>query len=427
MERNRRVPGIILMLGTIMPAVLGTGCSYHETADAEKEIRISFSCGSTQTRALDPNENRISDISIMIFDENGTAEEARWIRDGNTQCSSRLMKGRKYIICACANFGYQVYADDIGELDEIIYHLAYPDEYRQGIPMYAYQEFTVDDDCEEVSVELERLMAKISLKVDRSRLSDDVEMFVRSVKIGNCPRNVSVFRPSRAEGRDDCFPSGFSRIGFETDNLNITSESGMSDAISLYMLENMQGRLENTIYEDSEKIFSKDDPRSEVCSYIEMELDYLSSRHYSTGRGLIYRFYLGEDRNGLNVERNCHYRITVTPEDDGLSDDGWRVDKRNLSEYGPPYFAAYPSDYIVGDIGDKIHIWCEFSPSNAPFDVGISYMEDDKAEGIYDYVIDEDGHGATLTLTGPGRGLIYMEAGEPVDEAALFIIEVNLP
>jgi hypothetical protein len=54
-------------------------------------------------------------------------------------------------------------------------------------------------------------------------------------------------------------------------------------------------------------------------------------------------------------------------------------------------------------------------------------MEDDKAEGIYDYVVDEDGHGATLTLTGPGTGLIYMEAGEPVNDSALFIIEVNMP
>jgi hypothetical protein len=54
-------------------------------------------------------------------------------------------------------------------------------------------------------------------------------------------------------------------------------------------------------------------------------------------------------------------------------------------------------------------------------------MEDDKAEGIYDYEIDSDGHGAILTLTGPGRGLIYMEAGAPVNDAALFIIEVNQP
>jgi hypothetical protein len=54
-------------------------------------------------------------------------------------------------------------------------------------------------------------------------------------------------------------------------------------------------------------------------------------------------------------------------------------------------------------------------------------MEDDKAKGIYDYILDEDRHGAVLTLTGPGRGLIYMEAGEPVNDAALFIIEVNQP
>ena len=67
------------------------------------------------------------------------------------------------------------------------------------------------------------------------------------------------------------------------------------------------------------------------------------------------------------------------------------------------------------------------TPSSAPFDIGIEYLEADKSEGIYDYEIDTDGHGVTLTLTGPGRGLIYMEAGSPINEAALFMIEVNLP
>ena len=57
----------------------------------------------------------------------------------------------------------------------------------------------------------------------------------------------------------------------------------------------------------------------------------------------------------------------------------------------------------------------------------MEYLEDDKATGIYDYVIDEDGHGVTLVLTGPGSGLIYMEAGEPVNDAALYFIEVNMP
>lgn len=177
------------------------------------------------------------------------------------------------------------------------------------------------------------------------------------------------------------------------------------------MLENMQG---------------EEEPDPNVCSYIEMELDYMSDTKYSADP-LKYRFYLGDGMGCHDIERNTHYRILVCPEDDGLSDDDWRVDKEGLRDNVPVTFASYPSSYIRGNIGDNIHIWCEFTPEDTPFDVGEEYMKDDKANGIYDYEIDPDGHGATLTLTGPGRGLIYMSAGKPVDESALYVIEVNLP
>ncbi len=425
MGRNTGIRSVFLILTAYMMAV--TGCSKHGI-EKEAEIRISFSCGTMSTRSTDPDEEKISDISLMVFDEYGAAEDFFWIKDRQKECRAKLLTGKKYIFCACANFGYQVYADNMEELDEIKFHLAYPDEYSQGIPMYAYQEVLIEDGEEDIHIILERLMAKISIRMDRSRLSDDVEMYARSVKIGNCPRSASIFIPNQISDNDDCFPSGFSRYGSATDDLNSNSENGLSKAVSLYMLENMQGSLDNHIKDDSDKTFDKEDPRSQICSYIEMELEYMSDKWYSGRKGLIYRFYLGSDRNDLNVERNCHYQITVSPEDDGLSDDGWRVDKSDLYEYGPTSFKAHPSyGYINGNIGDKIHLWCEISPHNTPFDVGISYMEDDKAEGIYDYVIDEDGHGAVITLTGPGTGLIYMEAGEPVNDAALFIIEVNLP
>jgi hypothetical protein len=142
---------------------------------------------------------------------------------------------------------------------------------------------------------------------------------------------------------------------------------------------------------------------------------------------LKYRFYLGESRNDLSVERNCHYRITVCPVGDGLKDDGWRVDKDAIISTSPTTFSYYPDSYIRGNIGDKIHIGCNFTPQDTPFDVGLEYMENDRKEGIYDYEVDEDGHGAVLTLTGPGSGLIYMSAGAPVNESALWFIEVNLP
>ena len=421
MERKGRLRNNILKLASY--AALICGCS---KAPEQAMVRINFHEADVPVRSMSPDEDKITDISLIIFDESGQAEDCIWLTRGSRTCTTDLVIDKKYTFCACANFGYQIYASHIEELQDIRYHLAYPDEYREGIPMAAVKEVLITEECI-VDIDLQRLMAKISLRMDRSRLDRDVEMNVRSARIGNCPRYVKPFTASKIEDNDDTFPTGYLLNDIQTAELNYNIGEGLSSEVSLYMLENMQGPADGNITHDSEKVFEQKDKRSEVCSYIEMEIEYLSPEKASGEKGLIYRFYLGEDRNSFDVERNTHYHITVTPENNGLNDDGWRVDKSGLKDRGPAYLRAYPSDYIRGDIGDQVHIWCEFSPASAPFDVGISYMEDDKAEGIYDYRIDTDGHGATLTLTGPGRGLIYMEAGEPVNDAALFIIEVNQP
>lgn len=420
MERRRRLPGQVLIAYSCIPALLVAWSCIKESPEAE--VRVRFHGTVPEVRSAYPDEDLITDISLMIFDETGAAEECIHLENGRTECTPRLVTGRKYTFCACANFGYRVYADRLEELQEITYRMAYPDEYKEGIPMYAMEDIYVDEE-NVIDIGLERLMAKIILRMDRSRLDDDVEMNVRSARIGNCPRLVRPFAESRTESADDCFPLGFSLDDLQTADLN--SGRGLSKEVSLYMFENLQGHIDAA--SDRDKVFDRDDHRRDICSYIEMEIEYMSPEKKSGEKALIYRFYLGEDRNSLDIRRNTAYHITVTPEKDGLSENGWRVDQSGIEDTGPPFFRAYPSDYIRGDIGDKIHIWCEFSPSDAPFDAGISYMEDDRKEGIYDYVIDEDGHGAVLTLTGPGRGLIYMEAGEPVNEAALFIIEVNQP
>lgn len=421
MERKRKLSSAFLIVWSVL---IISSCRPQLQDTVTCCLKIN--CTGLTTRALDPDENVISDVSIMIFDETGRAEECIWVPKVQEYIEVTLVKGKRYQVRACANFGYQVYADRMEELDEIRYHIAYPDEYREGMPMYAEQDEVIISEDAIISLNFKRLMAKISIGIDRSKLSDDVEMNVLSVRIGNCPKSVKVFGASSVTDRDQCFTSGFSRSDYQTDILNRSDREGHSGKVSLYMLENMQGKFPDAITSDDEKVFDKDDPRREQCSYIEIELDYRSSRYIST-RPLVYRFYLGEDKNCLDVERNCHYNITVCPEDDGISDDGWRVDKSGLEETGDVFFKAYPQAYIRGNIGDKIHIWCEFSPANTPFDVGIQYMEDDKATGIYDYTVDPDGHGATLTLTGPGQGLIYMEAGAPINEAALFVIEVNKP
>ena len=52
-------------------------------------------------------------------------------------------------------------------------------------------------------------------------------------------------------------------------------------------------------------------------------------------------------------------------------------------------------------------------------------LEYDRTRGIYDYNIDSDGKGVTLTLKNPGTGIIYMSAGEPVNETGILVVEVN--
>ena len=423
MAGKRRISGRILAF-IALASLASSACGRSE---GELYTNVEFRIIGPTTKAPSPDEELISGYSLMIFDSSGQLESHYYSEDQHP-CTVSLLKGEQYSAYACINFGYNVNVRDLEELKELTFHLAYPDEYKEGIPMAAYEEIVVTSRTKEVTLEPVRLMSKISIGIDRSRLSEDVKMEVASIRIGNCPKTVKVFGQSRAISEDDCFPTGFEHIGPDCAPLNKENSGRASERVSLYMLENMQGQFSETAPDnDAEKVFPEYDSRSRICSFIELELDYSSELWTSYGQPLIYRFYLGENRNSLDIERNCHYTIMISPEDDGLKGDGWRVDKTGLKYIGETSFQPFPADYIVGDIGDRIHIGCLLTPSHTPFDVGEEYMADDKKEGIYDYEIDEDGHGATLTLTGPGRGLIYMEAGDPINEAALFIIEVNLP
>lgn len=425
MDRKRRILSRFLSLQIVV--MLFYGCLSEDDSGNMAEVRISICNTSMITKADMPDEEKISDISLMIFDTYGMLEKSMYLQGGQQTCNVTLLKGTTYSIYACINFGYEVKVQKMEELSDIEYYLAYPDEYREGIPMTAsLKDFRVNKDCD-LTLEVERLMARISIKMDRSRLSEGVNMDVISVQIGNCPKKIRPFTHNRIISEDECFKVGFRHHDFMCDPLNRRNISGQSDELSLYMMENMQGNFSTEgITSHHEKVFRDEDPRKLVCSYIEVKLDYRYKDLASKNQPLIYRFYLGENLNNLDVERNSHYHITISPEDNGLKEDGWRIDKSGISYSGKAELIQYPDKYIRGDIGDIIHIGCTLNPSYTPFDVGQKYLEDDKAAGIYDYVIDEDGHGVTLTLTGPGSGLIYMEAGEPINDAALFFIEVNL-
>lgn len=496
------------------------GCSDigHMPAPERDNTRIEIvpALQTPGSRSADPDEDKVSDLNIFIFNQHGVLEESCYSNisgfrseNGAYIHETSLLRGCRYSIYVCANAGYRIPATSMDELLSYRYHLVYPDDYRIGIPMSGKSEGTVISDDGHISISLDRAMSKISLSIDRSRLSDNVEFTVRKISIGGCPKSVLLFRESRAESEDDIFLHGFSKEDDAVARLNYDEGFGRSGKTSVYMLENMQGDLLAADTPDNEKILADNDPKARVCSYIEIEADYSSDRYYTRpGESLVYRFYLGEDNGNFDVRRNCHYNVCIAPYDDGLREDSWRVDKSAIAEYvdeielsysslrmtyegetavlkaymipedakadlvwetdnpavarvssdgtvtalsegrctircyasdgggayaectvdvgfSPYYIRLYPGNFIRGKAGEKIHVWCEYFPPSASFDIGLDYLEFDKERGIYDYEIDADGRGAVLSLKKNGSGLLFMEAGYPLNQSEMVVIEVG--
>lgn len=309
--RRFLLPGILALLAAV-------GCG-KESQRNGRNVRVRLDGGTLLSRSESPDETRISDLNLFAFREDGEPEEQVWISARNFQeggsFTLTLPKGLTYSLYACANFGYEIPGiRSRDELEAYRYYMAYPDEYSRGIPMTGIAE--LDGETDEVTISLERMMAKISLCIDRRGLEKDVRFNVRGVVIGHSPRSAAAFGTSRAQGDMDTFSRGFERTGTQADGLNRT-RGETSEEVSVYMLENLQG----------------EDP--EIPSYIEIEAEYDSETRYTPpGRYLVYRFYLGSGPGNHDVQRNFHYRFTVRPEGDGLlTEDSWKVDKSALAHY----------------------------------------------------------------------------------------------
>ncbi|MGN0189074.1 MAG: hypothetical protein ACI395_06120 [Candidatus Cryptobacteroides sp.] len=411
---------------------LMASCTRRLSLEDKGPVLLTFGDGGFTTKSVVPDEEKISDLTLFVFNRDGLMESSHYFKSGDfidsgpggCSCAVNLLKGCRYSFYACANMGFRVRAETMDELRDFRFYMAYPDDYRIGIPMSGVlEDVVVPQAGGEVNVPLKRAMAKISVSIDRGRLSDGVEFNVTGLRLCGCPKSVPMFACNSVESEDDIHTFGFSRTGYDVQPLNRNVLGQVSGEASLYMFENLQGRPLGDVTEHRNKVFEKGDPLEWKCSYLELEADYISDEYRSLpGKGLVYRLYLGESPSDFNVERNCHYHITVVPEYDGLGDDGWRVDKSGLEYLGEKYLKVSPGNYIHGHIGDVIHIRCGLKPEWAEFDIGIEELEADRENGIYDYVVDPDGKGVTLTLTGSGGGLLYFEAGEPVNEAAMVVV-----
>lgn len=382
------------------------------------------------TRSSLPDDGLVTDINLLIYNGEGLLEEHRYLSGrelatggGSLSLKTELLTESPYDLFLAANLGYALPALSRTEIETYRYHLAYPDEYSRGIPMSARLDGFVSHGAASVTLPLVRTMARIDLQLDRTKLRSDISFQVTSIHVGNGPSSVRLFGDSRAESAVQVFANGFSLQDRAVQALNTDQSPGVSGTVSLFLPENLQGDL-LTAGDEREKTFTEGS-FPQVCSYIEIRGSYHSDDwHSRPEEPLIYRFYLGDGPGNFDVFRNTACRLTVHLEGDGLSEDGWRVDKEGLVPR--TRFDLHPAAYNECQPGDDFHLWCDVFPEDTPFEIeAVAWDDDERVHNLYTFDIDPDGHGLTLHTWKGGSAMVCFKAGEPVNRDTLALVVIG--
>ena len=82
MERKKWIYSIVLILLSAAYSLL-TGCSGSIEHLSKETISIRFSTETPVCRSFDPEENKINDISLWVFDQYGNLEEQVQLEQGH--------------------------------------------------------------------------------------------------------------------------------------------------------------------------------------------------------------------------------------------------------------------------------------------------------------------------------------------------------
>lgn len=120
------------------------------------------------------------------------------------------------------------------------------------------------------------------------------------------------------------------------------------------------------------------------------------------------------------LHRNVKYILNLRMTRRGSSDPDIPVGPEIAAEYG--WLELHPGNYVEGMVGDTVRVWCEVYPDGKDVEFDREDLDYDVERGIYQYDVDPDGRGVTLTLTGRGTGMFIVWAGPPVSDGFLVVI-----
>lgn len=319
--------------------LFGSACSDSDIGpnppeQARQQVTLTFSSSEARTR-IAVDETRIGDINLYLFPANGSPARHLYI----TPLRSVVLElpAGDYTLYAVANAGA-----DLGEQTrDYIRTLRFeqdPDAPADGpFPMSAEQAVTVSGDTK-ISVSLVRAVAKVNFSYSVAA-EFAPKLQIKSVRICNAPRRVSLFAPSRAMASGDVADT------------NPDANPGQTFSASYYQYENRQGTVAGIGSQDGKN--QSVAPEFATYIYIEGEAD---------GVKVAYRIYPGENNTtDFNIVRNRVYNIDARIL--GMNTVDWRVSTAEVAvtplaeRYTPGASAAATLQLVsTNDAGNDFYL-----------------------------------------------------------------------
>ena len=358
------------------------------------------------------DESPVKDLNLFLYNKDGEliTHIYREIRSSN-DLSFNLMaeNGESCSAYAIANLGYEMERYDRSQLEEAV---CSADDYSKmfgengNCVMSGRKDFLVKKN-ETVTVEMIRVMAKITVVCNYDYLNRDVRLKIRRIRICNIPRQVKFFGKSYAQKASDVMSGDY----YTEKDLGSVSSTG----VDFYTFENYQEANLTGAGTNKEKADMLTQLQLKTCSYIMLDYEFLDKQKVGT---IGYRFFLGKSMEDVIVERNNHYRATVYFKGNASRDElSVSVDNSNLKDR-PTAISITPKKLSFTKLGTSSQLNAQISPSSA-YNKGVVWSSSNSAVATVDgngLVTSVSNGNCTIKATSAENSSIYDTADVTVAE-----------
>lgn len=320
------------------------------TADANRVVSPL-----SKASADDPQE-KVTDLNILIYDENGelVENESQYISNGEkalldlSEVSTNDKKASTHftltdiepgdkVVYVVANAGQLIKKDNDIKTEEGLKNKKFTmDGVRPQFVMFAEgKPFNVEN-SPSITSSLKRIYAMVTVSMVFKDLNTDIQIIPKSVQLKHIPTTGQLKNNNMIQNENECLIDG-EKIEKGSNERFLLEKHSFATPLFLYENRQPEGFYNQDERSKTPKGFGEAITMPDIiksdrkCSYIEIQARYIKNKNESgAGSGTItYRFFLGENAtDNFDIQRNCHYKVTLTLTGDGGKDEAtWRVEK----------------------------------------------------------------------------------------------------